>query len=139
VTAGQPRTQYLLGAEFQVSGQLVASVPVHAAAPNDIAGTPGEKGAISAARLEYGKAVREGFARRAAPLIERPRAVVIRHKPQRDADNTWHTWIIAICGAGGTDRDHWAAGAPLARWRPAAIASVLDTGIDTPVLYELWA
>ena len=129
----------MLGTEFQVSGQLVASVPVHAAAPNDIVGTPGEKAAISAARLQYGKAVREGFARRTAPLTEHPRAVVVRHKPQCDADNTWHTWITAICRAGGTNRDHWAADAPLAGWRPAAIASVLDTGIDAPVLYELWA
>jgi hypothetical protein len=139
VTAGYPRTQYLIGTEFQVNGHLVASVPVHAAAPNDIAGTPGEKGTISSARVQYGKAVREGFARRATSLKERPGAVVIRHKAKRDADNTWHTWITAICGARGTGREHWAGDAPLAGWRPTAIASVLDTGINTPVLYELWA
>jgi hypothetical protein len=61
----------------------------------------------------------------------------MRHRPQRDADNTWRTWINAMCSGGGTDQEHWAAGAPLAGWRPAAIASVLDTCIDTLVLYEL--
>jgi hypothetical protein len=85
-----------------------------------------------------GKAVWESFTRHAAPFRERPGAVVMRHRPQRDADNTWRTWINAMCSAGGTDQEHWAARAPLAGWRPAAIASVLDTCIDTLVLYELW-
>jgi hypothetical protein len=49
--------------------------------------------------------------------------VVIRHWPQRDADNTWRTWIIAICGAAHGGHDHWATGAPLVGWRPTAIAS----------------
>jgi hypothetical protein len=139
VTRGPPRTQYLIGTELRIDGHLIASVPVRAAAPNDIAGSPGEKDGISAARLQYGKAVRESFARHAALLKGYPSAVVIRHRPQRDADNTWHTWINAICGTGGTGQQHWAAGAPLAGWRPTAIASVLDTRIDIPVLYELWA
>lgn len=139
VAAGHPRTQYMIGTELCVDGQLIASVPVHAAAPNDIAGSPDETSRISAARLLYGKAVREGFVRHAAPLRERPSAVVIRHWSRRDADNTWRTWIHAICGASATDQEHWAANAPLAGWRPAAIASLLDTGIDTPVLYELWS
>jgi hypothetical protein len=139
VTPGRPRTQYMIGTELRLDGQFIASVPMRAAAPNDIAGGSGEQARISAARLLYGKAVRAGFARHTALLAERPGAVVIRHRHQRDADKTWRTWITAICGAGGAGQEHWAAGAPLAGWRPAAVASVLDTGIDTPVLYELWA
>ena len=109
------------------------------AASNDIAGSSDEKARIINARLQFGKAVRKSFTRHATPLRERPGAVVIRHRPQRDADNTWRTWINAMCSAGGTDQEHWAAGAPLAGWRPAAIASVLDTCIDSPVFYELRA
>jgi hypothetical protein len=82
---------------------------------------------------------REGFARYPALLGARSSAVVIRHRRQRDADNTWHTWINALCGASRTDHDHWAAYAPLAGCRLPAVASVLDPSVDTPVLYELWA
>ncbi len=55
---GYLRTRYLIGTEFRVNGRLVASVPVHVTAPNDIAGSPDENTRISAARLQYGKAVR---------------------------------------------------------------------------------
>jgi hypothetical protein len=58
---------------------------------------------------------------------------------QRDAGNTWSTWITATCGAGGADQEQWATNAPLAGWRSASIARVLGTGIDTQVLHELWA
>jgi hypothetical protein len=139
VATGQPRTRYTIGTGLSISGHLIATVPVPAAAPNDIAGSPAERARISAAHDAYGKAVRSAFSRHAAPPGQHPGAVVIRHWPQRDADNTWRTWITAICGATGASQDHWAAGAPLAGWRPTAIASILDTIIAVPVTHELWA
>lgn len=46
----------------------------------------------------------------------------------------------AICGVlGGAGLPHWADGAPLAGWRPTAVASIADTTINSPVRYELWA
>ena len=76
------------------------------AAPSDIAGSSDEKARISNARLQFGKAARESLTRHATPLRERPTAVVMRHRPQRDADNTWRTWINAMCSAGATDQEH---------------------------------
>ena len=78
---------------------MVASVPVGCAAPNDMAGTSGEAARIDAARRRYCVAVSEAFARQEGLLTARPGAVVVRHWPQCDADNTWCTWITAICGA----------------------------------------
>lgn len=66
------------------------------------------------------------------------KTLVIRHRPQRDADNTWHTWIAAPCGADRVSQGHRTSGAPLAGRRPAAAASMADTRINAPVLYELW-
>lgn len=66
VTAGHPLTQYTIGTKLHINGQLLAAVAVPFPAPNDIAGTPGEMVKIRAARLQYGKAVRDGFARHAA-------------------------------------------------------------------------
>jgi hypothetical protein len=91
VSAGEPRTGYLIRTGLRVEGQMLASVPVGRAAPNDIAGTAGEGARIGAARRQYGAAVWQAFARHAL-LTAHPGAVVIRHWPQRDADNTWHTW-----------------------------------------------
>jgi hypothetical protein len=139
VDTGHPRTEYMIGTELRADGHMLTSVPVGLAAPNDIAGTPSESVRISEARRQYGAAAREAFAQHEASLTARPGAVIIRHWPQRDADNTWHTWITAICGAARADQDHWAVGAPLTGWRPTAVASVSDASITTPVLYELWA
>jgi hypothetical protein len=139
VIVGHPQTQYEIGTGLSINGQLVARVPVPFPAPNDIAGTPSEIVKILAARLQYGEAVRVGFAQHTALPIQHPDAVVIRHRPQRDADNTWRTWINAICAPHRIDAGHWAVGAPLAGWRPTAVASVADVSIDTPVIYELWS
>lgn len=139
VIAGHSVTQYAIGTELHINGQLVATVPVLFPAPNDIAGTPDEMVKIRAARVQYGKAVRDGFAQHTAPLTQHPAAVVVRHPPERDADNTWRTWISAICAPPRTAAGHWAADAPLAGWRPTAVASMADVSIDSPVVYELWS
>lgn len=136
VAHGRPRTTYQLGEALQIRGRQALSVTVPESAPNDIAGTPGDRAKIDAARVRYGQAVRTAFA--AAPLPSSPKAVVIRHHPQRDEDNTWATWIAALCGVRRAPNRHWAAHAPLAGWSPTSVASLADTSLATPVVYEIW-
>ena len=139
VRPGSPQTRYLIGAHLRVAGQLLAEVPVQCEAPNDIAGTASEQARITADRLAFGEAVRAAFTQYPVPDIAELSAVVVRHHPCRDEDNTWRTWITAVCGAAGSPgAAHWAAGAPLAGWRPTAIASIPDTTLKTRVRYELW-
>ncbi len=66
-------------------------------------------------------------------------ALVVRHQPQRDEDNTWATWIAAICGVRTQGVSHWSRGAPLAGWSPIAVASIAEPRLHCPVVYELWA
>lgn len=139
VRPGNPETRYLIGARLRVAGQLLVEVPVECEAPNDIAGTAAEQTRITAGRLAFGAAVRAAFTQHSPPSAAEFSAVVVRHHPQRDEDNTWQTWITAICGtASSRANTHWADQAPLAGWRPTAITSIADTTIDTPVRYELW-
>lgn len=140
VRPGGSETWYLIGTRLRVVGQMLAEVAVQCEAPNDIAGTASEQARITAGRISFGEAVRAAFTQHSLPGAAQFRAVVIRHHPhQRDEDNTWQTWLAAICGTAGSRRDHtWSAGAPLAGWRPTAIASIADTTIDSPVVYQLW-
>ena len=134
--ADDPRTEYMLGTELRVAAELLASVSVDSAAPNDIGATPSETAKIDEARIGYGWAVREAFAAYTSSVL-RPRALVVRHRPERDEDNTWATWTGAICGVRGGGPAHWTAGAPLAGWRPTAVASLADASMDASVIYEL--
>jgi hypothetical protein len=63
---------------------------------------------------------------------------VVRHRAQRDEDNTWATWIAAVYGVRGQGADHWAAAPPLGGWAPTAVASLADERLSTPLVYELW-
>ncbi len=137
VRPGERRTQYTIGKSLGPRGTQVLSVAVEREAPNDVVGTPSDKQRIAAARVRYAAEVREAFASKSLP--DRPKALVIRHWPQRDEDNTWATWVAAACGVRRGPRGHWAANAPLADWAPTSIASVADPSLDTPVVYEIWA
>lgn len=139
VKAGEPRTEYVVGADLSVAGRVVAEVPVEASAPNDIAGTVGEKAKIAAGRVAFAAAVRRGFAPFAGLSDIAPVALVVRHQPQRDEDNTWATWIAAMCGVRTQGASHWSRGAPLAGWSPTAVASIAEPRLHCPVVYELWA
>lgn len=139
IAAGEPQTEYLIGAELAIAGELIASVPVEAPAPNDIVGTPDEKAKIATGRAAFAAAVQRAFANPRSLLHRRPAALVVRHRPQRDEDNTWATWIAAVCGPGRQGPTHWAYGAPLAGWVPTAVASTADPTLETPVLYEVWS
>lgn len=61
VAEGQSHSQYSIGVGLDVRGRLIASVPVHAAAPNDIWASSGEKARINVARDTYGKGRPRGF------------------------------------------------------------------------------
>jgi hypothetical protein len=114
VRPGAPATRYLIGTRLRVAGRLLAEVPVRRAAPNDIAGTSGERARIAAARLAFGQAVRTAFTQHSLARVSEVGAVVVRHHPQRDEDNTWQTWITATCGAASPGARHWADARP---WR----------------------
>jgi hypothetical protein len=137
VVPGDLRTDYQLGGSLSIAGELIAEVPIAAEAPNDIAGTPGEKARIAADRLLYGRAVREAFASCRVTDDRQPTALVVRHRPQRDEDNTWNTWVGAVCGVRVSRGEHWTAGAPLTGWVPTAVASLADTSLPEPITYEL--
>jgi hypothetical protein len=140
VVAGPARTDYELGSELAVKGALLASIPIAAPAPNDVPGNSGQKARIDVARTAYAAAVRKGFSAGEVTLADlgRPAALVVRHLPERDEDNTWATWIAAVCGIRTGGLDHWTAGAPLSGWTPGAIASAADPTLATPVRYEVW-
>lgn len=138
VRRGEPSTRYLLGGELSVHGELLASIAVGAAAPNDVAGTRVEQPTIASARIAFASAVREAFSAYGNLTRHPPLALVVRHHPQRDEDNTWATWIAAVCGTQRQTPGHWAAEAPLAGWHPASIASVADPALSSPVVYEVW-
>jgi hypothetical protein len=138
VAAGEPRTEYELGSELALGGTQLALVLVEAAAPNDVWAEPGERERIHLARMEFRQAVHDAFSKHAInprDLLEA--ALVVRHHPQRDEDNTWSTWIQALCGI-QRGSEHWSMGAPLTGWIPSAIASVADSTMDSPVAYEIW-
>ena len=138
VQTGDPQTEYLLGAELAIVGEMLASVQVAVEAPNDIWGTQAEKAKIAATRIAFGAAVADAFSAHPALIDSSPVALVVRHRPQRDEDNTWATWVAAACGARSQGHRHWASGAPLQGWRPMSIASVADPALEVPVAYEIW-
>lgn len=139
VQPGSPRTAYQIGVRLQVNGALLTAVPVGALAPNDVPATPSEGERIKERRAEFGREVRAAFPRDGAGLARKATALLVRHHPQRDEDNTWQTWTTALCGSRNTSPDHWAAGAPLQGWRPTAVASLADPSLGYPVVYEVWA
>jgi hypothetical protein len=130
-------TQYLLGETLTIAGDLLAAIPVDVAAPNDVAGTQGERDRIAIDCRAFGAAVRDAFAANGGFAVQ-PSALVIRHRPQRDEDNTWVTWTAAICGTQPHRDGSWSSDAPLSGWRPTAIASIADPTLATAVEYELW-
>lgn len=74
-----------------------------------------------------------------AAVTSRARALVIRHRPERDEDNTWATWTVALTGRNSWSRAAWgAAGSPLAGWSPMAVASVADARLSCDVRYEIY-
>lgn len=139
VLPGEARTECQFGTDDSVAGELLASVPVDAAAPNDIWGTASEKAKIAAGRLAFSAAVQQAFLGHPGLVSRSPAALVVRHQPQRDEDNTWATWIAAACGVRSRSAGHWSHEAPLVGWAPTAVASIADPSLETHVRYEVWS
>lgn len=132
------RVEYRIGNCLLVRGRRLASIAVESAAPNDVWANQAEHSKITSARTEFMRAL-VGSCRQAFPqsLSQPPTALVVRHHPLRDEDNTWGTWAGALLGARWSLR-HWPTGPPLGRWSPLAMASVSDANLEHPTCYELW-
>ncbi|MGH2988156.1 MAG: hypothetical protein ACRDLO_15930 [Solirubrobacterales bacterium] len=131
-------TEFRLAPDLVVAGDLLARVDVEAIAPNDIAAAADEKWAIQTGRVRFAKALAAASTGLSASLAEGADALVIRHRPERDEDNTWATWCAALCGVRQMKPGHWAERAPLRGWEPRAVASVADPGLPVPVSYEIY-
>jgi hypothetical protein len=135
------RVEYLLGTSLTVAGRLLmAPIDVHVPAPNDISASAAEKARIDAGR----KTFVEDLVRRCdlgamRGCGESVHALVIRHRPQRDEDNTWATWVSALTGGSDWSRAAWpSSGSPFSGWSPMAIASVADSSLPCEVRYEVY-
>jgi hypothetical protein len=140
VRAGEPeRVEYRIGSRLSVAGQVLASADVDVDAPNDIWASAAEKLKTATARVRFGEALVASW-RRAELAVDvgHAAALVVRHRPGRDEDNTWETWIGALIGTSRWSAPLWGPDPPLARWKPRAIASVADPDLPAAVRYEVW-
>jgi hypothetical protein len=133
------RTEYRIGQQLRCAIELVELIDVDAAAPNDISASPAEELRRKERCRRYAQAVVGAWAStpRSASAAGL-RALVVRHWPERDEDNSWATWTTALAGARGMRAGHWAERAPLAGWAPPSIATVAGPGLPLPVRYELY-
>jgi hypothetical protein len=134
------RVEYRLGSRLLVEGSLLTQVDAHVPAPNDVYASPQEKPRFEAAREAFlGDLIRRcdhGSVKACAP---KARCLVIRHRPQRDEDNTWATWVSALTGGGAWSKALWQSpGSPFSGWAPMAVASLADPGLPCEVRYEVY-
>ena len=139
--AGDSGVEYRLGPSLQVVGRLLMEpIEVHVPAPNDIPADSAEKIRIDAARALFLTDLVRGIDRKAATACaSKATCLLIRHRPQRDEDNTWATWASALTGGGVWSRALWPSpGSPFAGWSPMAMASLADPGLPCEVRYEVY-
>lgn len=133
------RVRYGIGRELRVRGDAMAVVDVPIAAPNDIAGDPGESARIAIARRAFVEALAAAWGGRSIGLPASSEVgVVVRHRPGRDEDNTWDTWISAVAATSAWSRDAWRGDGPLSNMTICSIASVSDPGLACQVRYEIY-
>lgn len=132
---------YSLGRELGVKGpRLSDPIEVPLPAPNDVAADASERQRIARKQIAYARGVVEAWSARPRGALSRERAVgvVIRHRPGRDEDNTWETWLAALTGSARWSREAWPAAAPLASAQITSVASVADPALRCEVRYELY-
>lgn len=137
VRAGEAESvEYRLGERLLAHGALLTTVEVHLPAPNDI----DESARLVAPRRAFVKdLVGRCDQRAAAECVKQARSLVVRHRPQRDEDNTWATWVSALTGGSAWSKEAWGTSpSPFFGWSPSAIASVADRSLPCEVRYELY-
>jgi hypothetical protein len=133
-----PRTEYRLGSDLVVTGRPLAQVDVDATAPNDIWVSPASRERIEIERTAFAAACTAAWPEPDPARLATASALVVRHHPGRDEDNTWSNWIGAITGRPQWSRAHWPIPPPLAAWRPTAIASVSDPHLPCATRFEVF-
>jgi hypothetical protein len=138
VHAGMPDSvEYRLGRVLQIVGRLLMDpIDVCVPAPNDI----DESARLVTPRRAYVADLVARCDRRGAEgCVQHARALVVRHRPQRDEDNTWATWISALTGGSAWSKEAWGSSpSPFSGWWPRAIASVADSSLPCEVRYEVY-
>jgi hypothetical protein len=133
------QVEYRVGHGLRVARQLLLELDVDAAGPNDIAATPSDTVSIGLGRKKLATAVQASWAQSKATVIAgQVKALVVHHHPGRDEDNTWSTWMAALCGASSTGSEHWAFRAPMIGANPTSFASVADPALPTATRFRLY-
>lgn len=133
------RVTYSAGQTLRVRGTPLATIDVPVAAPNDIAGDKRESAKIALARTAFVEAVADAWRRAGHRPLEVDRlGLVVRHRPSRDEDNTWATWISALKASSTWSVDAWGGIRPLGAGRIGSIASVSDPSLPCQVRYEIY-
>lgn len=134
-SSSRPSVQYTLASRLSISGRCLGKAAVDVVAPNDVPGSRAEHSGVVKARQAYASAVRDATE---GMIISNPCVLVIRHKPGRDEDNTWRTWVGSLLATSKWAADMWGDTRPFRDWKPMAIASLSDPGIECEVVYEIW-
>ena len=82
------QTEYRLGSDLEIAGESLLQVDLDCLAPNDIAASPSQAVKISSERDQFASALVQAWPR-VALAPGQVGAVVVRHRPGRDEDNTW--------------------------------------------------
>lgn len=134
VASPVPGVDFTLASSVGFSGEIIASLAVDAAAPNDVAGSAAEEAVRKTLRNQFAHAVITGLGRE-RPELAAATALIVSHGPQRDEDNTWATWIGALT-RGGSWLEPARSSALPASWRPTAIASLSERSLGARVRYD---
>jgi hypothetical protein len=132
-------TEYRFGSELLAVGRVMTAADVDLLAPNDIWVSPSSRERIERAREAFAAALVSAWPRAAAVDLVDATALVVRHQPDRDEDNTWSHWLGAVTGRPAWSQKYWGSAPPLAAWRPRAMASVSDPALPCATRIEVLA
>ncbi len=126
--------EYRIGSALVLqNSQLLSSLDVHASAPNDV----GPQALMLAALDRFAKVLGNEVWSPSVPVSCSPLALVIRHRPERDEDNTWMNWIAALVQPRYQRHRTWPMLYPVG-WNPPSVATIADADLTVPTRYELY-